>query len=103
MEINSRYKIIKRIGKGAFGEVFLGTDTEANKEVAIKVEDKTNKHPQLQYEYKVMRLLSDTVGIPDVQWYGETETSNVMVLDLLGPSLEEMFNYCKRKFTLKTV
>jgi len=43
------------------------------------------------------------VGIPNVKWFGVEGEFNVMVMDLLGPSLEDLFNFCKRKFTLKTV
>jgi casein kinase 1/casein kinase I family protein HRR25 len=49
------------------------------------------------------KILHDGVGIPKVHWFGVEGDYSVMVMDLLGPSLEDLFNYCKRKFTLKTV
>lgn len=45
----------------------------------------------------------DAVGIPSVKWSGTEGAYNVLVLDMLGPSLEHLFYYCSKKFSLKTV
>lgn len=42
-------------------------------------------------------------GIPNVYWYGSQGNYNVLIMDLLGPSLEDLFNSMKRKFTVKTM
>jgi len=43
------------------------------------------------------------VGIPNVRWFGVECDYNIMVMDLLGPSLEDLFNFCRRKFSLKSI
>ncbi len=61
------------------------------------------KNPQLNYEAKLYSRLQGGIGIPAVKYYGVEGDFNVMVMDLLGPSLEDLFNYCGRKFSVKSV
>lgn len=51
----------------------------------------------------VLTFDSASGGIPSIKWCGIDGEDNVLVLDLLGPSLEDLFVYCGRKFSLKTV
>lgn len=81
----------------------LGTNIISGEEIAIKLESVKAKHPQLEYEARVYKHLAGGVGIPFVRWFGTECDYNAMVLDLLGPSLEDLFNFCNRKFSLKTV
>jgi len=43
------------------------------------------------------------VGIPHIRFYGVERDYHCLVMDLLGPSLEDLFNFCSRRFTMKTV
>ena len=103
LRVGQKYRLGKKIGSGSFGDIYLGTNIEDGCEVAIKLESVKTRHPQLLYESKIYRLLSGGLGIPHIRWYGQEGDYNVMVMDLLGPSLEDLFSYCGRKFSLKTV
>eukprot|EP00245_Coleochaete_scutata_P009280 TRINITY_DN300_c0_g1_i1.p1 TRINITY_DN300_c0_g1~~TRINITY_DN300_c0_g1_i1.p1 ORF type:complete len:474 (+),score=85.48 TRINITY_DN300_c0_g1_i1:237-1658(+) len=101
--IANKYRLGRKIGSGSFGEIYLGVNIQTNEEVGIKLESVKTKHPQLLYESKLYRILQGGTGIPNIRWFGMEGDYNVMVLDLLGPSLEDLFTFCSRKFSLKTV
>ena len=47
----------KKLGSGAFGEIYKGVNLKTNDEVAIKLESVKSKTPQLNYESKILKLL----------------------------------------------
>ncbi|KAJ5693080.1 hypothetical protein N7462_002503 [Penicillium macrosclerotiorum] len=103
LRVGNKYRIGRKIGSGSFGDIYLGTNIISGEEIAIKLESVKAKHPQLEYEARVYKSLAGGVGIPFVRWFGTECDYNAMVIDLLGPSLEDLFNFCNRKFSLKTV
>jgi casein kinase I family protein HRR25 len=84
------------------GIIYHGTNIVSKEEVAIKLESADIRLPQLQHEFEVYKSLSG-VGIPSVKWFGTECGYDALVLTLLGPSLEELFNRCNHRFSLKTV
>ncbi|KAJ6630956.1 kinase-like protein [Mycena sp. CBHHK59/15] len=101
--VGSHYRVGKKIGEGSFGVVFEGTKMLANTPVAIKFEPRKSDAPQLRDEFRSYRTLNGTPGVPQVHHFGQEGLHNVLVIDLLGPNLEDLFDMCGRKFTVKTV
>ena len=88
LRVGKKYRLGRKIGSGSFGDIYLGTNVTNGEEVAIKLESVKTKHPQLLYESRLYRYLQGGHGIPYIHWYGMEGNYNVLVLDLLGPSLE---------------
>ncbi|QSS56111.1 hypothetical protein I7I53_04231 [Histoplasma capsulatum var. duboisii H88] len=98
----NEYEIGKMIDVGSHSNIYTGTHTVSRQEVAVKIQH--DNIGQLQHESRVYTHLSGGVGIPSIHWFGMPTTGfQAMVIDLLGPTLEDLFTFCGRKFTLKTV
>lgn len=156
-----RFLLSHRLGNGSFGDIFEGYDKQSQRVVAVKLERKKARYPQLSYESKVYRVLHQpsigqneglqkqsnqdgsngtdsshatpasihqgnnntnndnasgmqqhhpafaypnlVVGIPQIYYFDSEGDYNIMVMEMCGPSLEDVFNYCHRRFSLKTV
>ena len=103
--IDNTYKILtdKRLGGGSFGHVYKCLNIKTNKEYSIKVESNDTTNPQLLNEYKILKLLEGNEGIPKTYLYKNIGGESILIMDLLGPNLEDILQDTKtKKFTLKT-
>ena len=123
--IAENFVLLTKINSGAFGEIHLSFSIRDNIEVAIKQEFKaTQKTPQLRNESKVYSSLlqipplssqdisgvkvipqDPEQGVPKFYGYGEHLEFYYLIMEFLGPNLNELLTYCetKKKFTIGTV
>lgn len=102
---NRKFCLIRMIGSGSYGHIWLGQNKVSGNEVAVKIEHhrRSNQLPQEQKIYQILRAGVGASGFPQLLFYGESEIVNILVMELLGCTIEDLFNRCNRKFSLKTI
>ena len=94
----SKYKTIRKLGEGSFGKVYKA---EYNGEYyALKFENRNEGQNLLETEATIMSYLKGP-NIPLIKSYGYSGEYNVLVMQLMGKSLEDIFNK-RLKFSVKT-
>jgi len=104
--VGGRYRIGKLLGTGGsgkphsdqvhlislsfLGSVYLGKDIRNEASVALKIGHGESSPLKLSHEYSVYTAISGSVGIPEVLWYGREGMYEVIVLECLGASLDDL-------------
>lgn len=105
--LGDRFQITKRIGGGSFGSLYLGTSLgkDPPQEYAIKVEKIRENQDQIPIEYSFYKDLKGGKGVPIIYLLAPTSDGlhHGLVMQLLGASLQKVFEQCRTKFSLKTV
>lgn len=117
VQINKRYRLEEKTGFGSFGtsvitcvlsisthnyytgEVYLTHNILSGQEVVIKLKPAAGEHYTLEHKLHVYKKVSGGIGMPCIHWFG----FNVMAIDCLGLSLEDLFIHCHFQFTVQTV
>ena len=106
LNLGSKFKMFvnRKLGNGAFGDVYQGQNKKTKSLVAIKVEKNKNiRFSQLKNEASLLKYLSGCEGIPNIYLYAKSNEYSFLIMDLLGPSLENILIKNKNNLPLNKV
>ena len=95
------YKAEKKLGEGSFGKIYTAINIKTKELYALKMERKDYGQGLLETEAHILSHLKG-FGIPEIKTYGYNQHYNILVMELLGNSLEDYFQKMKKSFSIKT-
>ena len=97
------YKLRKKIGEGSFGKIYIAFNINSKEELAVKLEkrDSESSRSLLETEAYILSHLK-AFGLPDIKIYGCNSDYNILIMELLGQSLENLFQSQNKSFSIKT-
>jgi casein kinase 1 len=103
IKVANKFKVGRKLGHGSFGDIYHGQNLKTGEEVAIKLEKIRTRNPKLIPEARILKSIQGGVGIPTLHWFGAEGDFSIMVLELLGASLEDLLRHLSYSMSLKTV
>uniref|UniRef100_A0A7N0T5C9 non-specific serine/threonine protein kinase n=1 Tax=Kalanchoe fedtschenkoi TaxID=63787 RepID=A0A7N0T5C9_KALFE len=103
------YRVERKLGKGGFGQVYVGRRISSAGpgpiEVALKFEHRSSKgcNRGPPNEWQVYTALSGSHGVPRLHYKGRHGDFYIMVMDMLGPSLWDVWNNSAHTMSIEMV
>ncbi|XP_050302368.1 tau-tubulin kinase homolog Asator isoform X2 [Anthonomus grandis grandis] len=88
--VKERWKVVKKIGGGGFGEIYEGQDLLTKEQVALKVESARQPKQVLKMEVAVLKKLQGKEHICRFIGCGRNDRFNYVVMQLQGRNLAEL-------------
>ena len=91
LNIFGKYKLIEKLGQGSFGSIYKSQSKDSKKFYAVKIEDMRDEEYVLEDESKYLSYLN-VKRVPKVKYFGYYGTYIILVMELLGKSLDKIFS-----------
>lgn len=84
------YRLITKIGRGGYSQIFYVQDIHTNIFYAMKIEKCTSEKKALHFEHRVFKKLEQSIYFPEFVKYGRTQDLRFLVMECFGPSIENL-------------
>ena len=98
--LNGEWLVLDKgiIGVGSFGKVVKVKNIKTGEIAAAKLEKEEVFPPQLILEARLLEAMQGGIGIPKFHFYGKDRGYNYLIMECLGPTVEQVFNLCGKTF-----